>query len=182
MDSEHAVSTRLNQLASFLKFFDRTCAAGVRRTRTNVHPTRVSTAHAASTWRTATTTATAQTSSRARTARSRRTTANTTSARVRVHNKRAEVALCAFCTNIHTRICPAVVDSCTISLPSNSTPGGAVLVASGVCGAHGACVSHGDNSFSCRCDRGFAGAYCHISTSRLLAKFVFSDKSQTQAI
>ncbi|ELU03755.1 hypothetical protein CAPTEDRAFT_101809 [Capitella teleta] len=54
-----------------------------------------------------------------------------------------------------------VVDSCTISLPSED--GGLQLVQSDVCGRHGSCLSQADGAFSCSCGVGFTGTYCHIN-------------------
>ena len=57
-----------------------------------------------------------------------------------------------------------VIDSCTVPEPLNpGVPGGVSLVPSNICGTHGRCVSHSDGAFSCVCDPGFTGQYCHIS-------------------
>ncbi|XP_063231226.1 protein jagged-1b [Bacillus rossius redtenbacheri] len=54
-----------------------------------------------------------------------------------------------------------VVDSCTVPAPSNSSAGGAMLVPSGICGEHGACLSLSAGGFQCSCDAGYTGKYCH---------------------
>ncbi len=59
---------------------------------------------------------------------------------------------------------PAVIDSCTVAVASNSTPGGMRLISSNVCGPHGRCRSHAGGHFSCECQGGFTGTYCHESS------------------
>ncbi|XP_057188255.1 protein jagged-1a isoform X1 [Triplophysa rosa] len=54
-----------------------------------------------------------------------------------------------------------VIDSCTVAVASNSTPGGRRLISSNVCGPHGRCQSHAGGHFSCKCQEGFTGTYCH---------------------
>ncbi|KAK2169632.1 hypothetical protein LSH36_8g06022 [Paralvinella palmiformis] len=55
-----------------------------------------------------------------------------------------------------------VIDSCTVSLPSNSSDGSTLqLVRSNVCGSHGNCISQPDGGFKCSCDVGYTGSYCH---------------------
>lgn len=54
-----------------------------------------------------------------------------------------------------------VVDSCTVPEPQES--GSVLLVPSNICGRHGRCVSYAEGAFSCVCDPGFSGQYCHIS-------------------
>ena len=56
-----------------------------------------------------------------------------------------------------------VIDSCTIALPNNSSIGGIQLISSNVCGTHGMCISRPDGEYSCACDIGFSGIYCHES-------------------
>lgn len=56
-----------------------------------------------------------------------------------------------------------VIDSCTVAVASNSTPGGTRLISSSVCGPHGRCRSHAGGHFSCECQEGFTGTYCHES-------------------
>ena len=58
---------------------------------------------------------------------------------------------------------PSVIDSCTVSVASNSTPGGVRLISSNVCGPHGRCRSQAGGQFSCECQEGFTGTYCHES-------------------
>ncbi|KAF3842281.1 hypothetical protein F7725_024232 [Dissostichus mawsoni] len=54
-----------------------------------------------------------------------------------------------------------VIDSCTVSVASNSTPGGERYISSNVCGPHGRCRSQAAGQFSCECQEGFRGTYCH---------------------
>uniref|UniRef100_A0A8C2KB52 Delta-like protein n=1 Tax=Cyprinus carpio TaxID=7962 RepID=A0A8C2KB52_CYPCA len=62
----------------------------------------------------------------------------------------------------HCLITPCqVIDSCTVAVASNSTPGGMRLISSNVCGPHGRCRSHAGGHFSCECQEGFTGTYCH---------------------
>ncbi|XP_063055673.1 protein jagged-1a isoform X2 [Engraulis encrasicolus] len=62
----------------------------------------------------------------------------------------------------HCRTTPCqVIDSCTVAVASNSTPGGVRLISSNVCGPHGRCRSHAGGHFSCACQEGFTGTYCH---------------------
>ncbi|XP_061097419.1 protein jagged-2-like isoform X1 [Conger conger] len=53
-----------------------------------------------------------------------------------------------------------VIDSCTIAVETNSS-GEVHHVASSVCGPHGRCVSEPAGNFSCVCQPGFTGSYCH---------------------
>uniref|UniRef100_A0A7N6A590 Delta-like protein n=1 Tax=Anabas testudineus TaxID=64144 RepID=A0A7N6A590_ANATE len=62
----------------------------------------------------------------------------------------------------HCRTTPCkVIDSCTVAVASNSTPSGVRLISSNVCGPHGRCRSHAGGQFSCECEEGFTGTYCH---------------------
>ncbi|XP_030591083.1 protein jagged-1a-like isoform X3 [Archocentrus centrarchus] len=62
----------------------------------------------------------------------------------------------------HCRTAPCkVIDSCTVEVTANSTPAGMRLISSSVCGPHGRCRSHAGGQFSCECERGFTGTYCH---------------------
>ncbi|MEQ2187188.1 hypothetical protein GOODEAATRI_002029 [Goodea atripinnis] len=54
-----------------------------------------------------------------------------------------------------------VIDSCTVAVASNSTPGGERYISSNVCGPHGRCRSQAAGQFSCECQEGFRGTYCH---------------------
>ncbi|XP_013861401.1 protein jagged-1b [Austrofundulus limnaeus] len=54
-----------------------------------------------------------------------------------------------------------VIDSCTVVVASNSTPGGERYISSNVCGPHGRCRSQAGGQFSCECQEGFRGTYCH---------------------
>lgn len=60
----------------------------------------------------------------------------------------------------------AVIDSCTVAVASNSTPGGERYISSNVCGPHGRCRSQAGGQFSCECQEGFRGTYCHESKTR----------------
>ncbi|XP_042161731.1 protein jagged-1b isoform X1 [Oncorhynchus tshawytscha] len=60
----------------------------------------------------------------------------------------------------HTTTCK-VIDSCTVAVGSNSTPGGERYISSNVCGPHGRCRSQAGGQFSCDCQEGFRGTYCH---------------------
>lgn len=52
-----------------------------------------------------------------------------------------------------------VIDGC--GMEAGSRARGAVP--SGICGPHGHCVSLPGGNFSCICDSGFTGTYCHES-------------------
>ncbi|XP_061545727.1 protein jagged-1b isoform X2 [Phycodurus eques] len=54
-----------------------------------------------------------------------------------------------------------MIDSCTVAVASNSTPGGERYISSNVCGPHGRCRSQAGGQFSCECQEGFRGTYCH---------------------
>lgn len=56
-----------------------------------------------------------------------------------------------------------VIDSCTIEVFSNTTQEGIRFISSNVCGPHGRCISQPGGNFTCACDRGFTGIYCHES-------------------
>ncbi|XP_062865931.1 protein jagged-1a isoform X2 [Trichomycterus rosablanca] len=62
----------------------------------------------------------------------------------------------------HCRNTPCqVIDSCTVAVVSNSTPGKVRNISSNVCGPHGRCRSLAGGHFSCDCQDGFTGTYCH---------------------
>ncbi|KAL6486312.1 hypothetical protein MHYP_G00057040 [Metynnis hypsauchen] len=62
----------------------------------------------------------------------------------------------------HCRTAPCqVIDSCTIAVASNSSDGGVRHISSNVCGPHGRCVSEPSGNFTCTCEPGFTGTYCH---------------------
>uniref|UniRef100_W5LHF9 Delta-like protein n=1 Tax=Astyanax mexicanus TaxID=7994 RepID=W5LHF9_ASTMX len=62
----------------------------------------------------------------------------------------------------HCRTTPCqVIDSCTVAVVSNSSAGSVRFISSNVCGPHGRCRSHAGGHFSCECDEGFTGTYCH---------------------
>ena len=50
---------------------------------------------------------------------------------------------------------PPVIDSCTVAVASNSTPGGERYISSNVCGPRGRCRSQAGGQFSCECQEGF---------------------------
>ncbi|KAK7903933.1 hypothetical protein WMY93_016540 [Mugilogobius chulae] len=64
-----------------------------------------------------------------------------------------------------------VLDSCTVAVSSNQTglsaaeaggeAAGVWHLSSNVCGPHGRCISLPQGNFSCSCEPGFSGAYCH---------------------
>ncbi|KAG9344276.1 hypothetical protein JZ751_010945 [Albula glossodonta] len=56
-----------------------------------------------------------------------------------------------------------VIDSCTVAVTSNSTPEGVRYISSNVCGPHGRCKSQTGGQFTCECQEGFTGTYCHES-------------------
>nr|CUK27655.1 Serrate [Euperipatoides kanangrensis] len=64
-------------------------------------------------------------------------------------------------TNCTTPPCE-VVDSCTVRVASSndSSPTNRLLPSS-VCGDHGLCISSPGGGYSCVCDPGFTGKYCH---------------------
>ncbi|XP_067845550.1 protein jagged-1b [Heptranchias perlo] len=62
----------------------------------------------------------------------------------------------------HCRTTPCeVIDSCTVAVASNSTPDGIRYISSNVCGPHGKCKSQAGGKFTCDCNEGFTGTYCH---------------------
>ncbi|CAJ0956914.1 unnamed protein product [Ranitomeya imitator] len=52
-------------------------------------------------------------------------------------------------------------DSCTIAISTNATQDDIRYISSNVCGPHGRCISLPGGNFTCSCNRGFTGAYCH---------------------
>ncbi|XP_030626340.1 protein jagged-2b [Chanos chanos] len=62
----------------------------------------------------------------------------------------------------HCRTTPCqVIDSCTITVATNESDGGVRYISSNVCGPHGRCISQPGGNFTCTCEPGFTGAYCH---------------------
>uniref|UniRef100_W5MWB8 Delta-like protein n=1 Tax=Lepisosteus oculatus TaxID=7918 RepID=W5MWB8_LEPOC len=62
----------------------------------------------------------------------------------------------------HCKTTPCeVIDSCTIAVASNTTHDGVRHISSNVCGPHGQCISQPGGNFTCSCDQGFTGIYCH---------------------
>jgi hypothetical protein len=60
---------------------------------------------------------------------------------------------------IPAHLSATVIDGCGVEAGSR-VPG---MAPSGVCGPHGHCVSQPGGNFSCVCDSGFTGTYCHES-------------------
>ncbi|PWA29810.1 hypothetical protein CCH79_00007720, partial [Gambusia affinis] len=54
-----------------------------------------------------------------------------------------------------------VIDSCTVAIATNDTQQQVWYISSNVCGPHGRCISLPAGNFSCSCDPGFTGTYCH---------------------
>ncbi|KAL7992717.1 hypothetical protein Chor_016973 [Crotalus horridus] len=63
-----------------------------------------------------------------------------------------------------------VIDSCTIEVFTNATRNGIRLISSSVCGPHGRCISQPGGNFTCACEKGFTGAYCHENIDDCLEK------------
>uniref|UniRef100_A0AAY4B7T8 Delta-like protein n=1 Tax=Denticeps clupeoides TaxID=299321 RepID=A0AAY4B7T8_9TELE len=62
----------------------------------------------------------------------------------------------------HCRSSPCeVIDSCTIAVATNTSEDGVRHISSNVCGPHGRCISQPGGNFSCACQPGFTGMYCH---------------------
>ncbi|XP_028905575.1 protein jagged-2 [Ornithorhynchus anatinus] len=59
-----------------------------------------------------------------------------------------------------------VIDSCEIEVFTNMTR----FISSNVCGPHGRCVSQPGGNFTCACDSGFTGAYCHENINDCLGR------------
>ncbi|XP_034051221.1 protein jagged-2-like isoform X2 [Thalassophryne amazonica] len=54
-----------------------------------------------------------------------------------------------------------VIDSCTVAVATNGTLKKVQHISSNVCGPHGHCISLPAGNFSCSCEPGFTGTYCH---------------------
>ncbi|CAL8283426.1 unnamed protein product [Lota lota] len=54
-----------------------------------------------------------------------------------------------------------VIDSCTVAVATNDSQKGVWHISSSVCGPHGRCLSLPAGNYSCSCDPGFTGTYCH---------------------
>uniref|UniRef100_A0AAQ5XKJ2 Delta-like protein n=1 Tax=Amphiprion ocellaris TaxID=80972 RepID=A0AAQ5XKJ2_AMPOC len=61
--------------------------------------------------------------------------------------------------NCQTTPCQ-VIDSCTVAVATNDSAG-VRHVSSNVCGPRGHCISQPAGNFTCVCDAGFGGIYCH---------------------
>ncbi|XP_061602433.1 protein jagged-2b isoform X2 [Cololabis saira] len=59
----------------------------------------------------------------------------------------------------HTTSCQ-VIDICTVAIATNDSDG-VQHVSSNVCGPRGRCISQPEGNFTCMCDPGFSGIYCH---------------------
>uniref|UniRef100_A0A671QS93 Delta-like protein n=1 Tax=Sinocyclocheilus anshuiensis TaxID=1608454 RepID=A0A671QS93_9TELE len=67
-----------------------------------------------------------------------------------------DISICThYCSNVW------LIDSCTVAVASNSTPEGLRYISSNVCGPHGRCRSQAGGQFTCECQEGFRGTYCH---------------------
>ncbi len=133
-------------------------------------------------------TAAAQTITRARPVQSLRITARPTSVKVTQHlenpsiydfqiyfnepagSKRHILSIPTFCPADHhffSLWSPQVIDSCTVAVATNGTQKRVWHISSNVCGPHGRCISLPAGNFSCSCEPGFTGTYCHESESLL---------------
>ncbi|KAF0022053.1 hypothetical protein F2P81_025694 [Scophthalmus maximus] len=65
--------------------------------------------------------------------------------------------------NCRTAPCQ-VIDSCTVAVATNDSAG-VLRISSNVCGPRGRCISGPAGNFTCVCDPGFSGIYCHESES-----------------
>ncbi|XP_067097455.1 protein jagged-2b isoform X3 [Osmerus mordax] len=71
----------------------------------------------------------------------------------------------------HCRTTPCqVIDSCTITVATNETAEGVRHISSNVCGPRGRCISQPDGNFTCACDPGFSGTYCHENVNDCVSK------------
>ncbi|KAL6488015.1 hypothetical protein MHYP_G00046410 [Metynnis hypsauchen] len=62
----------------------------------------------------------------------------------------------------HCKTSPCqVIDSCTVAVATNATEEGVWHISSNVCGPHGRCISQSGGNFTCACQPGFTGTYCH---------------------
>lgn len=61
--------------------------------------------------------------------------------------------------NCQTTPCQ-VIDSCTVAVATNDSAG-VRHISSNVCGPRGRCISQPAGNFTCVCDAGFSGIYCH---------------------
>uniref|UniRef100_H3CF43 Jagged canonical Notch ligand 2b n=1 Tax=Tetraodon nigroviridis TaxID=99883 RepID=H3CF43_TETNG len=52
------------------------------------------------------------------------------------------------------------IDSCTVAVATNDSAG-VRHISSNVCGPRGRCISQAGGNFTCACDPGFSGIYCH---------------------
>uniref|UniRef100_A0A3B3Q1L6 Delta-like protein n=1 Tax=Paramormyrops kingsleyae TaxID=1676925 RepID=A0A3B3Q1L6_9TELE len=70
----------------------------------------------------------------------------------------------------HCKTTPCeVIDSCTIAVATNATEEGVRHISSNVCGPHGRCISQPAGNFTCACERGFTGTYCHENINDCLS-------------
>nr|XP_033808556.1 protein jagged-2 isoform X1 [Geotrypetes seraphini] len=63
-----------------------------------------------------------------------------------------------------------VIDSCTVEISTNATQEATHYISSNVCGPHGRCISQPGGNFTCSCERGFTGAYCHENINDCFGK------------
>uniref|UniRef100_A0A672QDC4 Delta-like protein n=1 Tax=Sinocyclocheilus grahami TaxID=75366 RepID=A0A672QDC4_SINGR len=71
-------------------------------------------------------------------------------------------------TNCEVSTCQALfdsqgklIDSCTIAVTTNGTAKAVWHILSNVCGPGGRCISQSGGNFTCACQPGFTGTYCH---------------------
>ena len=74
----------------------------------------------------------------------------------------------------------AVIDSCTVAIATNDSAG-VRHISSNVCGPRGRCISQPAGNFTCVCDPGFSGIYCHESTWRHNFNLLFKIRLTTEA-
>lgn len=65
----------------------------------------------------------------------------------------------------------AAIDSCTVAIATNDSDE-VQRIPSNVCGPRGRCISQAGGNFTCVCDPGFSGAYCHESRFSFLLIFL----------
>ncbi|KAI4877768.1 hypothetical protein NFI96_021892 [Prochilodus magdalenae] len=71
-----------------------------------------------------------------------------------------------------------VIDSCTIAVATNTTEKGVWHISSSVCGPHGRCISQSGGNFTCACQPGFTGTYCHEKTPPSAPNNWYRDSSE----
>lgn len=84
---------------------------------------------------------------------------------LRVQNPPQPLTVCSPADRFVFAVWPSVIDSCTVAVATNDTQRRVWHISSNVCGPHGRCMSLPAGNFSCSCDPGFTGTYCHESES-----------------